>query len=92
MLLRRYATAIVLGLGFGVQITGENDKYMEMAEDASYALGHGGPPAGTLVDFFPALRCLPDWLLRDKSLQFAREWNRAVRRLHDVPFDDTKKI
>jgi len=24
-----------------------------MAIDASYALGHGGAPAGTLVDFFP---------------------------------------
>lgn len=87
-LLRRFATAVVLGIGFGIDITGLDDKYMAMAEDASYALGHGGPPAGTLVDIFPLLRHLPTWLLKNQPLRFARHWREAVRRLHDVPFDD----
>lgn len=30
-----------------------------MAVDASYALGHGGAPAGTLVDFFPFGNLVP---------------------------------
>ncbi|KAL7962608.1 cytochrome P450 [Trichoderma compactum] len=46
MALRRFSTAIALGVGF-------------VAEDASYALGHGGAPAGTPVDFFPLFRYLP---------------------------------
>ena len=57
--LRRFATAIVLGIGFGVSITDEGDPYVQMAVDASYALGHGGAPAGTPVDFFPPSKDLP---------------------------------
>lgn len=49
----RFATAVILGIGFGVNIADDNDAYIQMAADASYALGHGGAPAGTLVDFFP---------------------------------------
>lgn len=88
VLLRKFATAVVLNIGFGVEIDSLNGKYMTMAEDASYALGHGGPPAGTIVDFFPWLRHLPNWLLRNQPVKFAREWHDAVRRLHDVPYDD----
>jgi len=36
-----------------VTINDDNDPYIQMAIDASYALGHGGAPAGTVVDFFP---------------------------------------
>jgi len=62
--LRRFATAIVLGIGFGVSIKNESDPYVKMAVDASYALGHGGAPAGTPVDFFPPSKrcCAPPFL------------------------------
>ncbi|THH19556.1 hypothetical protein EW146_g1637 [Bondarzewia mesenterica] len=86
VLLRRFATAIVLGIGFGVTITSDNDPYIQMAIDASYALGHGGAPAGTPVDFFPFLRYLPNWLARSKSLKFARDWRWAIKQIHEVPF------
>ncbi|KAI9740606.1 MAG: hypothetical protein M1834_005187 [Cirrosporium novae-zelandiae] len=84
-LLRRFATAIVLGIGFGVSINDDKDPYIQMAIDASYALGHGGAPAGTLVDFFPVAKYLPSWL-GDWSLRFAREWRWAIRQIHDAPF------
>ena len=51
--LRRYATAVVLGAGFGAFIEEDDDPYVRMAEDASYALAHGGAPAGSLIDFLP---------------------------------------
>ena len=54
--LRRYATAVVLGAGFGVSIEEDDDPYVRMAEDASYALAHGGAPAGSLIDFLPSRR------------------------------------
>ncbi|EFX03575.1 cytochrome p450 monooxygenase [Grosmannia clavigera kw1407] len=84
--LRRYATAIVLGIGFGITLKSDKDPYVQMAVDASYALGHGGAPAGTLVDFFPLFKSFPSWLLRDRSLQFARDWRWAIRQIHDAPF------
>ncbi|KAL3293198.1 cytochrome p450 [Colletotrichum asianum] len=84
--LRRFATAIVMNIGFGVEVKSDNDPYIQMAIDASYALGHGGAPAGTLVDFFPFIKHLPDWLIRDRSLKFARDWRWAIRRIHDAPY------
>ncbi|KAI8270418.1 Cytochrome P450 monooxygenase COX2 [Colletotrichum sp. SAR11_239] len=84
--LRRFATAIVMNIGFGVEVRSDNDPYIQMAIDASYALGHGGAPAGTLVDFFPFIKHLPDWLVRDRSLKFARDWRWAIRRIHDAPY------
>ncbi|KAF4776906.1 cytochrome P450 1A2 [Colletotrichum scovillei] len=84
--LRRFATAIVMRIGFGVNVESDTDPYIQMATDASYALGHGGAPAGTLVDFFPFVRHLPDWLVRDRSLRFARTWSWAIRQIHDAPY------
>jgi cytochrome P450 len=50
-------------------------------------LGHGGAPAGTPVDFFPLLRYLPKMFCWSRSLNFAREWNWAIRKIHDAPFE-----
>ncbi|KIH89747.1 cytochrome p450 monooxygenase [Sporothrix brasiliensis 5110] len=83
--LRRFATAVVLGIGFGIGIHSDADPYIQMAEDASYALGHGGAPAGTPVDYFPGLRLLPNWMV-DRSLRFARTWRWAIRQLHEAPY------
>jgi cytochrome P450 len=85
-LLRRFATAIVMGIGFGVEINDDEDPFIQMAVDASYALGHGGAPAGTLVDFFPFIKYLPNWLVRDRSLKFARDWRWAIRQIHEAPY------
>lgn len=32
-------------------------------------------------------RYLPDWIARDWSLRFARQWRWAIEKLHNVPFD-----
>ncbi|PNY29093.1 O-methylsterigmatocystin oxidoreductase [Tolypocladium capitatum] len=85
-ILRRFATAVVLGIGFGISIDGDDDPFIQIAADASYALGHGGAPAGTPVDFFPFLKSLPRWF-HDRSLKFATDWKWAICNLHDKPFE-----
>lgn len=84
--IRRLATAVVLGIGFGIKINSDNDPFIKVAADASYALGHGGAPAGTPVDFFPVLRFMPRWF-HDRSLKFANDWRWAIKNLHDEPFN-----
>ncbi|PHH86202.1 hypothetical protein CDD83_10589 [Cordyceps sp. RAO-2017] len=85
-ILRRFATAVVLGIGFGIRIESSDDPFIQVAADASYALAHGGAPAGTPVDFFPFLKSLPRFL-HDRSLKFATDWRWAICNLHDMPFD-----
>ncbi|TWU75198.1 hypothetical protein ED733_004920 [Metarhizium rileyi] len=84
--IRRFATAVVLGIGFGIKVERDSDPFIQVAADASFALAHGGAPAGTPVDFFPLLNSLPSWF-HDRTLKFARDWKWAIENLHDKPFD-----
>lgn len=89
--IRRFATAVVLAIGFGIKVKSNDDKFIKIAEDASYALGHGGAPAGTPVDFFPLLRYMPRWL-HDRSLKFANDHRFAIENLHNKPYEDVMEI
>ncbi|KAF6842127.1 cytochrome p450 monooxygenase [Colletotrichum plurivorum] len=84
--MKRFAVAIVLKVSYGIEVHDDSDPYVKIADDAMYATGNGGVPANSIVDVFPAARHLPNWLVRDWSLKFAREWGWAIQKLHDVPF------
>ncbi|KAH7328195.1 cytochrome P450 [Stachybotrys elegans] len=84
--LRRFTVAIVLKVSYGTDVFDENDPYIKIANDAMYAMGNGGAPANSIVEVFPLARYLPNWLLRDWPLKFARDWKWAIQTLHEVPF------
>ena len=42
-----------MGIAFGYRIMSDDDRYIQIGTDASYAIGHAGAPGGTPVDFFP---------------------------------------
>ncbi|KAJ9424052.1 cytochrome P450 [Fusarium oxysporum] len=83
--LRRLAVAIVLQVNYGTQVLEDDDPYIQIANDAMYATGNGGVPANSIVDLVPFVRYLPDCIVRDWSLRFARQWRWAIKKLHDVP-------
>jgi cytochrome P450 len=83
---RRFSTATVMRIGFGVEIQDENDPYIQMAIDAEEATGNGGTPASSAVDFFPLIRFLPNWLANSGALRHARNSKFAIQRLHDTPW------
>ncbi|KAH6895490.1 cytochrome P450 [Thelonectria olida] len=84
--LRRLAVAIVLQVSYGADVPNDDDPYIQIANDAMFATGNGGAPANSIVDLVPPARHLPDWLIRDWALRFARKWRWAIEKLHDVPF------
>jgi cytochrome P450 len=51
--LRRFAVAIVLKVSYGVDVTDDHDPYVRIANDAMHALGNGGIPGNSIVDYFP---------------------------------------
>ncbi|KAJ9645017.1 hypothetical protein H2204_001479 [Knufia peltigerae] len=89
-LLRKFAQAVVLRIGFGLGITQKDDPYIKMSLDAEEATGKGGVPGASIVDFFPALKHLPSWPLRLGVLEHARSTKPYIRRLHDAPWDATE--
>ncbi|KAI2604143.1 cytochrome P450 [Hypoxylon fragiforme] len=89
--IRRFASAIVLRIGFGVIVRSDDDPYIKIAADANMATGGGGNPGTALVDYFPPFRYIPEFLNFSKSLQHARKWGWAIQNLHDIPFAAIKK-
>jgi len=89
--LRRFASGIVLRIGFGVTVRSDDDPYIKIATDANLATSKGGNPGTTLVDYLPSFRYIPDSLNFSTTLQHARAWRWAIKRLHDIPFAAIKK-
>lgn len=91
LLLRQFSQAVVLRIGFGIEVQEENDPYVKMAIDVEEATGEGGVPAASLVDFFPILRYIPDCVSNLtsalKPLVHARRTKPFIQRLHDKPWD-----
>ncbi|TGO84600.1 hypothetical protein BPOR_0486g00010 [Botrytis porri] len=89
--LRRFASAIVLRVAFGITLKNDDDEYIKIAADAINATGNGGSPGATVIDYFPFLRNLPHWLVPSKAIKHAKNWGPAINRLHDVPFAAARK-
>ncbi|KAJ5146780.1 cytochrome P450 [Penicillium atrosanguineum] len=94
VLLRQFSTAVVLRIGFGIDIQQENDPYVQMAIDVEEATGKGGVPGASIVDFFPVLRHLPSIVEKISTafqpLAHARRTKPSIQQLHDAPWDATE--
>lgn len=89
-LLRKFSTAVVLRIGFGLGVARKDDPYVKMAIDAEEATGKGGVPGASVVDFFPVLKYLPSWLLKLEVLEHAKTSKAYIQKLHDAPWDATE--
>ncbi|KAG4030304.1 hypothetical protein MFRU_012g00460 [Monilinia fructicola] len=89
--LRRFASAIVLRVAFGIALEDDDDEYIKIAADAINATGNGGSPGATIVDYLPFLGHLPYWMVPSQAIRHAKKWGSAIQRLHDIPFAAAQK-
>ncbi|KAG6875167.1 hypothetical protein C0993_010537, partial [Termitomyces sp. T159_Od127] len=87
---QRFSTSIIMQVAYGHRITSDEDPYIDLTKEASYALGIAGPPGNTPIDFFPILQYLPSWFSGTYYAGFARAQNGTIKRLFDYPFDKVK--
>ncbi|KAG6875958.1 hypothetical protein C0993_006581 [Termitomyces sp. T159_Od127] len=85
-----FSTSIIMQVAYGHRITSDEDPYINLTKEASYALGNAGPPGNTPIDFFPILQHLPSWFPGTYYAGFARAQNGTIKRLYDYPFDKVK--
>ncbi|KAF9456701.1 cytochrome P450 [Collybia nuda] len=88
---RRFATAIIIRVTFGHQITTDNDPYVKIADGIGYALGNAGSPGASAVDYFPFLQYFPSWFPGAYYAGFARDNKPVVDTLYDYPLREVSR-
>jgi len=88
---KRYAAALMLGVGYGYSPSSMDDEYIRNSEEAIHLTLDGGGPGAFVVDFFPALKYLPAWL---PGMEFKRRGLRArklIRDMNHIPLERVKR-
>ncbi len=78
---------MIIRVAYGLEVIGENDKYIKIAEDAMDCFNIVFQPGRYLVQTFPSLRRIPSWF---PGAGFKREfaaWFPVVRKIHEVPWE-----
>ena len=85
------AGGIILRLTYGYEVQYPHDDYVELIERANDNFSRSSVPGAFLVDVFPVLKYLPEWLPGTDFLRLAREWKKDTVASADVPYAYTKK-
>ncbi|KAK8067914.1 hypothetical protein PG996_007026 [Apiospora saccharicola] len=80
-------TSIIFRIAFGQEVPNQSSPYCEMTKAASEATTAGGIAGTSLVDIFPPIRFVPDWLNPSAALRHARTSRKAIQAIHDQPWD-----
>ncbi|KAK7472778.1 hypothetical protein VKT23_000886 [Stygiomarasmius scandens] len=88
--IRRFAAATIMKITYGRDVTSISDEFILLAERAGSLTIQSGTPAATLVDFFPAMKHIPDWAPLAGFKRNARVVKEAVDSMMNVPFQMVK--
>ncbi|KAI0683658.1 cytochrome P450 [Cerioporus squamosus] len=85
--LRFASCATTVRTVYGITMSGNDDEYLALIERAIHALKSSLEPGQYLVEIFPWLRRLPQWLPGAGFLRDAAEWEGAIEDARRVPFE-----
>lgn len=66
-----------------------NDPYVALIEHANDNFNKSTVPGSFLVDFFPILRSLPEWLPGMEFMETARRWKKDTIEMVEAPYKFT---
>jgi len=89
--LRHMAGETVISIAYGLEVKPTNDPYIDTAEAGVQPLVVAGVPGAFLVDAFPILKCLPEWVPGAGFQRKAREWKKLARNMIELPFAAAKR-
>jgi hypothetical protein len=85
------AGGIILSLTYGIKVQDGEDSFVNLIEDANANFNAATVPGAFMVDFFPSLRHLPEWLPGMGFMRTARKWAKDTAAMVDVPYAFTKQ-
>lgn len=88
--LRHLAGNFILTTAYGIDIQGEDDPHVAIAQDAALAFSAAANAGTYLVDTFPVLKYLPAWFPGASFKRQAEEWRRPMIATLTVPFEYVK--
>ncbi|GKT42927.1 O-methylsterigmatocystin oxidoreductase [Colletotrichum spaethianum] len=85
--IKREAGSLILKITYGYTAESfKQDPLIEMIDEMMDNFGKGAVPGAFLVDIFPFLRYLPDWLPGTGFKQTAKQWRAQFHETRDKPF------
>ena len=90
----RSTGALILRLAYGYEVSSEQtqDSLVEVAEIAMQGFAKASEPGAFLVDNFPVLRYVPEWMMpRGGFKAVARRMRRELDEMYDLPFAFVKE-
>jgi hypothetical protein len=90
-MLSRLAGGIILKITYGIEVQEGNDHFVSLIEKANANFNVATVPGAFLVDFFPQLRHLPEWLPGMSFMKSAREWAQDTAGMVEVPYAFTRE-
>ncbi|KAJ7464867.1 cytochrome P450 [Mycena galericulata] len=88
--IRRNAAAVIMKVTFGYSISGDDDHFISVAEQASKISGWAMTPGRWLVDYWPILRFIPAWFPFAHFQSQGAEWRTILNSLSEVPHNWVK--
>ncbi|KAG5653898.1 hypothetical protein H0H81_009490 [Sphagnurus paluster] len=80
-----------MSIAYGIQVKDKSDPYVTTAEHALESLVTASAPGAFLVDIFPILKHVPDWMPFAGFKRQAKEWRKLASTMLNMPYDTTMR-
>ena len=81
---------IIIGITYGLELQPDNDPYVKVVEDAMKPGAAAAVPGAFLVETFPILKYVPEWMPGAGFKRKAREWKKLTLAMLETPYKDAK--
>ncbi|KAH9975380.1 cytochrome P450 [Lactifluus volemus] len=76
---------------YGHTVVDSNDPYVRLVDEASRSTSEAAVPGAFLVDLFPSLKYVPEWMPGAGFKKKAKEWRKLSQAMINVPYDMVKE-
>lgn len=89
--MRHYTAHVIMKRVYGHTVSDNNDPYVRLVEEASQSTSEAAVPGAFLVDLFPSLKHVPEWMPGAGFKTKAKEWRKLSQAMINVPYDMVKE-
>jgi hypothetical protein len=81
----------IISIAYGIDVLPRDDPYVATAEKGVHSLIVAAVPGTFLVDTFPWLKYVPDWMPFAGFKRKAKEWRKLALAMIEKPFEAGKR-